>query len=217
MKCPHCSAVLQRGEWFCPDCRRSLPTPPTAPPKTSRAAWYGAVGLMVALAVGGGAAVALRGTPAERPPSAAAPKTLVPEEMPLVRITPGPGAPTSAELPKVAVTPAPAPVESVPAEADTAKALPAETPRTAVGDALGAISVAVEPPVRTFIYLNGGKLLGEAPLFNALVPAGRQRLVFWAPSAGGRSTRTIDVMPGENTTVVERLKVQAGFAETTVR
>jgi hypothetical protein len=79
----------------------------------------------------------------------------------------------------------------------------------------GALTVSTDQPVQTFVYLNGGTLLGEAPLRNASVPAGKHRLVFWSPSVGGRSTRTVEVAAGQNTEVVEHVRARESFREET--
>jgi hypothetical protein len=42
---------------------------------------------------------------------------------------------------------------------------------------------------------------------------GRQTLVFWTPEAGGRSTRSVDVVPGKSTLVIENVRVQRRFAK----
>jgi hypothetical protein len=77
----------------------------------------------------------------------------------------------------------------------------------------GAVSVVTVPPVRTFVYLNGGRLLGETPLRNASIPCGRHTLVLWAPSIRGRSTRTVDVDAGQSTLVIENIREQERFRD----
>jgi hypothetical protein len=86
---------------------------------------------------------------------------------------------------------------------------PQATPTTT--DALppgssGTVTVVTTPGVKTFVYLNGGSLLGEAPLKGTTIPAGRQKLTFWTPSVGGRSSRTVDVKPGQSALVVENVR-----------
>ncbi len=49
----------------------------------------------------------------------------------------------------------------------------------------------------TYVYLNGGTLLGTLPLRNAKLPPGNHRLVFWTPRIGGRTQRRISVKPGQ--------------------
>jgi hypothetical protein len=77
----------------------------------------------------------------------------------------------------------------------------------------GALSISTDQPARTFVYLDGGTLLGEAPLRNTSVPAGKHTLVFWTPSLGGRSRRTVNVAPGENVEVVERVRSSESFSD----
>ena len=81
------------------------------------------------------------------------------------------------------------------------------------GSGQGAVSVVTVPPVRTFVYLNGGRLLGETPLRNASIPTGRHTLVLWAPSIRGRSTRTVDVDAGQSTLVIENIRQQDQFRD----
>jgi hypothetical protein len=61
------------------------------------------------------------------------------------------------------------------------------------------LSVSVEPrDVTTFVYLNGGALLGRAPLRDTPVRPGHHRLVFWAPSIRARATRAVQLDPGQH-------------------
>jgi hypothetical protein len=77
----------------------------------------------------------------------------------------------------------------------------------------GAVNVSTDRPVRTFVYLNGGTLLGEAPLKNAAIPAGKHTLVFWSPSVNGRSTRKVEVTAGGSVEVEEHVRSQDQFKE----
>lgn len=65
------------------------------------------------------------------------------------------------------------------------------------------LSVAVVPgDVTTYVYLNGGSLLGRAPLRDIPVRPGTHRLVLWAPSIRGRATEIVSVRPGEHASVI---------------
>jgi len=110
------------------------------------------------------------------------------------------------EEPKTVTKPTPqvAPVDDVPAPVP---------PRPSSES--GALSVSTDQPAQTFVYLDGGTLLGEAPLRNAAVPAGKHTLVFWTPSVGGRSKRTVHVSPGEKVDVVERVRSSESFKDET--
>jgi hypothetical protein len=55
--------------------------------------------------------------------------------------------------------------------------------------------------VETFVYANGGAMLGRAPLRTAALPPGYHRLLFWAPSIRGRSVRSVYVRPDATTWV----------------
>lgn len=78
-----------------------------------------------------------------------------------------------------------------------------------------SVTVVTAPAVKTFVYLNGGSLLGETPLRDAAIPAGRQTLTLWAPSIGGRATRRVDIKAGEKALVVENLAGKNSFAART--
>lgn len=84
-------------------------------------------------------------------------------------------------------------------------------PRPGVGT--GTVTVLTQPAVKTFVYLNGGSLLGETPLRNAAVPEGKHTLVFWSPEVGGRSKRNITVVAGESQVVMENMAGKHSFAE----
>lgn len=128
---------------------------------------------------------------------------------PPVTITPStpasPSAPSTASEPSVPgipgiTQPAPKPAVDQPLVA-----------RPGVGT--GTITVLTQPAVKTFVYFNGGSLLGETPLRNAAVPAGAHTLVFWSPEVGGRSKRKITVVAGESQVVMENLEGKHSFAE----
>jgi hypothetical protein len=51
----------------------------------------------------------------------------------------------------------------------------------------------VPPNVETFVYANGGALLGRAPVRTSNLLPGTHRLLFWAPTIGGRASRTVYV------------------------
>jgi hypothetical protein len=108
------------------------------------------------------------------------------------------------EEPKAATEPQPEP--------KVVEELPAPTPPRRSSES-GALSVSTDQPAQTFVYLDGGTLLGEAPVRNAAVPAGKHTLVFWTPSVGGRSKRTVNVSAGEKVEVVERVRSSESFKE----
>lgn len=76
----------------------------------------------------------------------------------------------------------------------------------------GALSVTTDSPVETYVYLNGGSLLGQTPLQDAQVPAGKQTLVFWTPAVGGRSVRRIVMRAGQSLSLVESVSHSTRFA-----
>ena len=77
---------------------------------------------------------------------------------------------------------------------------------------VGEVTVTTDSDVETFVYLNGGSLLGRAPIQGAAIPAGKQTLVFWSPSIGGRSTRRIDMRPGQNVTLIHSIAPRGRFS-----
>jgi hypothetical protein len=80
------------------------------------------------------------------------------------------------------------------------------------------ISVAVVPSdVTTYVYLNGGSLLGRAPLHDLPVRPGQHRLILWAPSIRGRAVRTVNVAPGEHAVVMTALAAMPVGSTTMVR
>jgi hypothetical protein len=139
-------------------------------------------------------------------------------ELPLVQITPqvavpekeAPTEPTPRKREKVVETPAPKRVVQHNPEPEMASA-----PMEPATRGTGAVNVSTDQPVRTFVYLNGGTLLGEAPLRNASIPAGKHTLVFWSPSVNGRSTRKVEVSPGGSVEVEEHVRSQDQFKEET--
>lgn len=87
-----------------------------------------------------------------------------------------------------------------PASRPVPPAPPAGTVR-AVERKTWVVIQATPPNVETFIYANGGRLLGRAPVRTAELPPGTHRLLFWAPSIGGRVSRTIVVQRDATTWV----------------
>ena len=69
----------------------------------------------------------------------------------------------------------------------------------------------VPPEVETFVYVNGGSLLGRAPLRTAALMPGYHRLLFWAPSIHGRAARTIYVQPDATTSVTAQVRPAERF------
>ena len=206
MKCVHCSHRLSRADWFCPNCKRSV--------KGSRAAHLRKLGIAL---LGGGLVVLGSTLLFPRTHARPAPPVVV-DNTPVVTLRELPPRPEqkpapaqdTADMPKRDAAAAQKPLPSS-REAQPVAQHPAPAP---TGEP-GTLSVLTEPPVATFVYLNGGSLLGQTPLRNVTVPAGRHTLVFWSPSVGGRSRRTVDVAPGEGTLVIEPVRAQGRFADAT--
>jgi hypothetical protein len=218
MKCNHCSSRVERSDWFCPNCRRSLRSVRGSDQAIGgwrRVPLLTAVGTVAAL-LAVGTVVGIRLVPGHEPDAESDAVSVSVQER--IVVAGGAGARLAPEAP----TP---PKRSEP-EFRTAPAFRAasrmrsETPAPSrPAEPTGAVSVMTDPPIPTFVYLNGGSLLGEAPLRNAAIPAGRHTLgrhtlVFWAPSVGGRSIRTVNVAPGASLQVVEKLRLQDHFGET---
>ncbi len=216
MKCGHCSTRVERNEWFCPNCKRSLPLTRRTRSGAVRAGTF--VGLLAATL----AATLLMLSPGcqSRQPASNSVGT------PPVTVTPrdsgaGTSEPTGGQAavePSGSNTGAPAkpalpllPTGVLPSQAAKSKPIQPLVPRPGVGT--GSVTVLTQPAVKTFVYLNGGSLLGETPLRNAAVPAGKHTLVFWAPEMGGRSRRPIEVVAGESQVVIENLSGKHSFAE----
>ncbi len=213
MRCPYCAARVERQAWFCPECKRSTREVGRSTTRTgpARGAARGAVALAAA-----GIAVAVTGFIVARITLQTPARVDAPE--PFVRITPvaEPDAPRHVAALKVpAKLDGPEPAEiatALPAPQETvATSPPAQSPPIVLEN--GAVTVMTTPPERTFVYLDGGTLLGETPLRNASVPAGRHRLVFWTPSVQGRSVRTVHVEPGASVLVVEKVRAQQQFSD----
>ncbi|HTE18599.1 MAG TPA: PEGA domain-containing protein [Armatimonadota bacterium] len=208
MKCGHCGAGVDRREWFCSNCKRS----------TQRVGRKRLGAVQVAACAAAGLALGAAGLSlSSRPPAQSPPAVSAARVVPVVRVQPV--AKTKKPVPSQ-----PAPVVEAPpvtdaivpvalTEATPVESLEAPPPPTVTvrPSGTGTLSVTTDPPVDTFVYLNGGTLLGHAPLQATAIPAGRHTLVFWAPSIGGRSTRTVDVEPGEAVEVVEKISPQNRF------
>lgn len=209
MKCKHCSARIDRSSWFCPNCKRSAPR---AVPGSLGRLWLPvSVGLAVLIGIGMVAGRVFR--PGDPEAQVDVREVAIVEITPRNRTEAPPVAPRPAEErkqradePQVASKPTPKPQVA----ADAPEPVP---PRRASES--GALSVSTDQSAQTFVYLNGGTLLGETPLRNAAVPAGKHTLVFWTPSVGGRSKRTVHVSPGEKVEVVERVRSRDKFEEET--
>jgi hypothetical protein len=65
----------------------------------------------------------------------------------------------------------------------------------AVAHRAGLVIDALARPdeAKTFVYLNGGRVLGIAPLSIQFSRPGRYRLLFWTPSMGRQVNREIVV------------------------
>jgi hypothetical protein len=89
---------------------------------------------------------------------------------------------------------------------------PALTGGVSVTERKTWVMVQASPPeVETFIYVNGGSLLGRAPLRTAALMPGYHRLLFWAPSIRGRAARTIYVQPDTTTSVTAQVRPAERF------
>jgi len=209
VKCIHCSVRVDRTDWFCPNCKRSLPRQGV---RNRGKVWVpvSAVLLIGAIAAGIGVSRMRPTVPTDAVVSI--------REVPLVKITPevvspekeAPAAETPRKRERVAVTP---PLKHA-ARANPEPEM-AAAPATTDTGGTGAVNVSTDQSVRTFVYLNGGTLLGEAPLRNAAIPAGKHTLVFWSPSVNGRSTRKVEVSPGGSVEVEEHVRSQDQFKEET--
>lgn len=209
MKCIHCSVRVDRTDWFCPNCKRSLPR------RGARSRGKAWLAVSAALLIG----AVVTGVGLTRQRAAAPPDAVVSiRELPLVQITAElpqpeketPAEPTPRKREVVAVTPEP----RRPVRRNPEPEMAAVTTESQLGGT-GAVNVSTDQPVRTFVYLNGGTLLGEAPLRNASIPAGKHTLVFWSPSVNGRSTRKVEVSPGGSVEVEEHVRSQDQFKEVT--
>lgn len=211
MKCIHCSARVDRTDWFCPNCKRSVPRQAF---RSQGKVWLPiTISLLVGMVVAGV-------TLSQRRPRVEAQATVTIREVPMVRVTPeaaapaeeAPAAPKPRKRERVASIAAP---EQKPELPSTLEPEGASEPDENNLAGTGAVNVSTDQPVRTFVYLNGGTLLGEAPLRNAAIPAGKHTLVFWSPSVNGRSTRKVEVTPGANVDVREHVRSQDQFREET--
>lgn len=211
MKCIHCSARVDRTDWFCSNCKRSVPRDGV---RSQGKVWLPVtIALLVGTVVAG---VAL----SHRRPRVEAQATVTIREVPMVRVAPQAAA-SEGEAP---VTPKPRKrerVASIAVPEQKPEVLSTTEPESTSEPAenniagTGAVNVSTDQSVRTFVYLNGGTLLGEAPLRNAAIPAGKHTLVFWSPSVNGRSTRKVEVAPGGSVEVREHVRSQDQFREET--
>lgn len=211
MKCIHCSARVDRTDWFCPNCKRSVAREGI---RSQGKVWLPiTIALLVGTVVAG---VAL----SQRHPRVEAQATVTIREVPMVRVTPetaapedeAPTAPKPRKRERVASIAVPEQKPEVPSSTEPENTSEPEENNVA---GTGAVNVSTDQSVRTFVYLNGGTLLGEAPLRNAAIPAGKHTLVFWSPSVNGRSTRKVEVSPGGSVEVREHVRSQDQFREET--
>lgn len=203
MKCVHCASVVRRSDWFCPECKRSQPE--RRPGGTRRVVLLGASFMVLGALLGSRLSLRL---PARAMPVS----TVTTDETPVVTVTPSP-LPAKATAPAAETHEGPGLEASAPASRER-PARPAALSRQATAGT-ASVSVVTDSSEPTYVYLNGGSLLGQAPLRNKPIPAGRQTLVFWSPSVGGRSTRTVDVEPGGSALVVENVRAQPRFGDAT--
>ena len=211
MKCFHCGAAVDRRAWFCSNCKRSVSRPVEDRSRAVRLVAYVVTGLALTAV-----AVSLLSSPRQDSQAFAGP-TGEPVA-PVVRVEPVPEPePPRARIRVPATDPAALPPD---APAPPVAASPADREERSSGAhaaaapaATGAVTVTTDAKVDTYVYLNGGTLLGMAPLREAAIPAGKHTLVFWAPAIGGRATRTVEVEPGATVTVVEKITPQERFAE----
>lgn len=204
MKCVYCSTPISRTDWFCPNCKRGI--------RRSRRRPYAQAAVAIAGVAGG--LLLLRAAPA---PRRAAPVVRDVEPVP---VTVRPVSPESsvAEVAAAAAVPPRFEASSAPpqvARAEAPRAVPpqprvSEPPASPRGTA--AVSVSTDSGMDTYVYLNGGSLLGKAPIEEAQIPAGNQTLVFWTPAIGGRSTRQIRMAPGQKVVLMETISRSDRFA-----
>ena len=211
MKCPHCRNLIPRESWFCPSCRRHhLPRPNRF---AAAGFWSGVLLAGVASAF---VSYHLAGSALETLPEVDVP--IRPAQAMRPALPPVPAlevqqASMDAQSPAQWTSARPAQSSqqrqqfegtAVPVRHVDAAYRPTATER-------GKLTLVVSPEVPAFVYLNGGSLLGEAPLRDMSLPAGRHELVIWAPSINGRARRVIEVEAGEHDTVVEQLRPQNSF------
>jgi hypothetical protein len=208
MKCVHCSTPLNRTDWFCPYCKRGIK-------RAQRRRCNPALPAVIVAGVLGGACFSLM----VRKPAPAPSVAPQPEPVPVsVHTVVEESGILPAALGSVETTLAP---EAFAARephrrevrlAATERRLARVDERHATGPGAGAVSVTTDSPVETYVYLNGGSLLGKTPLQDATIPAGKQTLVFWTPAVGGRSTRHIEMRAGQSLSLVESVSHSARFA-----
>jgi hypothetical protein len=199
---------VDRNAWFCPNCKRSVPRGGRGDLRSGWLLVCGAVA--VSFAIGAVVTSHLRSS---APPE---PAEISVREIPLVHIAPGvetklPEAPAAVERPKREKTDRRDKREARRERRNHSEETDAGADQVASGE--GAVDVQTDSSAKTYVYLNGGTLLGEAPLKNVSLPAGKHTLTFWSPSVGGRSRRTVDVQPGQSVSVKESVKPQDGFKD----
>ena len=193
MKCVHCSGPVGTGDWFCPHCKRSVPR--------RRWAIRRAPALRLGLLTAGTGGMLWLGVA-------------------LGRTSPGTAAAGSAP-PEIRIQPHAAPAVVPVATTATPRLLPprrrrilAASVRTAepqprpeaAGDEVsaapnpghGTVSFFADWPDTTFVYVDGGTLLGQTPLTDITLAAGRHEVLFWSPGASLRRTIRIEVPAGDH-------------------
>jgi hypothetical protein len=111
----------------------------------------------------------------------------------------------------LASTPVPAPPQYVSRQARPAPPPPLPGIVRAVERKTWVVIHAAPANVETFVYANGGSLLGKAPLRTSELPPGSHRLLFWAPSIGGRATQTVYVQRDATTWVNAEVRPSEHF------
>jgi hypothetical protein len=94
------------------------------------------------------------------------------------------------------------PVTGPPSSTRTVIPPPPPAAMVRVVERTGIVNIRSSPPnVPTFVYANGGALLGQAPIRTAVLRPGYHRLLFWAPSIRGRASCMVYVRPDATTWV----------------
>ncbi len=78
--------------------------------------------------------------------------------------------------------------------------------------ARSAVSLKAADRGPTYVYNNGGSLLGLAPLVRHSLPPGRHVLTLWNPITGGRALKVVTVRAGRELRLTQHVPSRARFA-----
>ncbi len=199
MKCPHCSVPVARTDWFCANCKRSVAREELDFRDTRKDGRVRLVGMAAVGAVLSGLLMWRSTMTPQLPP----PTATIEEVAPEIRIVdaPAPNAPrvSATAVSEVVVAPV---KESIPG---ASAAVTDEQPEAEPPANEGTLTILVECKSPTFVYADGGKLLGQAPLREVALSAGEHQLLFWTPRIGARLTRRVVVETGKSLVVEQRV------------